>query len=109
MNAIQKTNVIVINSNKFLSGFLYGVLLPVAGFVLLYRVFALLEIKGAASSIGLSENFRERTLAIIAIALNLVPLNIFRRRRWDQAIRGVVVATTVLAVVWVIRYGLKLL
>lgn len=89
-------------------GLLYGLLLPAAGFFLLYNLFSLLEIKGAASSVGFSENFRERTLAIVAIAFNLVLLNRFRRRRWERAMRGVVIATSLLAVFWLFRYGLKL-
>lgn len=89
-------------------GLLYGLILPTAGFLLLYNVFSLLEIKGLASGAGFSENFRERTLAIISIALNLLALNRFRRLRWERAMRGVVVATAVLALVWLVRYGLKL-
>lgn len=89
-------------------GLLYGLLLPIAGFLLLYNIFSLLEIKGLASGTGFSENFRERTLAILSIALNLLALNRFRRLRWEQAMRGVVVATALLAVVWLVRYGLKL-
>lgn len=89
-------------------GLLYGLLLPLAGFFLLYNIFSLLEIKGAASGVGFSENFRERTLAIVAIALNLFTLSRFRKRRWEQAMRGVVIATSVLAVAWLFLYGLKL-
>lgn len=89
-------------------GLLYGLLLPTAGFFLLYNLFSLLEIKGAASGIGFSENFRERTLAIVAIAINLYPLSLFRRRRWERAMRGVVIATTLLALGWLMMYGVKL-
>ena len=97
------------SKNEIWAGLLIGILLPLAGFMLLMQIFQLLEIKGAASSAGLSENFRERTLAIVAIAFNLMPLNLFRRRRWDRAIRGVVIATAVLALVWVVRYGVSLM
>lgn len=90
-------------------GLLYGILLPAAGFFLLYNLFSLLEIKGAASGAGFSENFRERTLAIVAIALNLIPLNRFRKLRWEQSMRGVVIATAVLALLWLIFFGRKLL
>ena len=90
-------------------GLIYGVVLPIAGFFLLYNLFSLLEIKGAASGAGFSENFRERTLAIVAIALNLIPLSRFRKLRYEQAMRGVVIATGVLAILWIIFFGRKLL
>jgi hypothetical protein len=99
----------MLNRNLLITGIVVGVLLPLTTFMLLYQVFTLLEIKGAASSSGLSPDFRERTLAILAIAINLIPLNIYRRKRWELAIRGVVIATYVLAVSWVIYFGPGLL
>ena len=89
-------------------GLLYGILLPAAGFLVFYNLFSLLEIKGAASGAGFSENFRERTLAIVSIALNLIALNRFRKLRWEKAMRGVVIATALLALVWLMLYGVKL-
>ncbi|MCC7507203.1 MAG: hypothetical protein IT259_17995 [Saprospiraceae bacterium] len=98
----------MLNRNEIWAGLAFGILLPVFSFVLLYQVFSLLEVKGAASGAGFSPNFRERTLAIVAIALNMIPLNIFRRRRWDLSMRGVVIATGVLAFVWLFKYGIGL-
>ncbi|MBL7809750.1 MAG: hypothetical protein JNN28_18155 [Saprospiraceae bacterium] len=89
-------------------GILYGILIPVVFFLVLYNLFSLLEINGAASGIGFSENFRERTLAIVAIAFNLFILSRFRKRRWEKAMRGVVIATSLLAITWLMVYGVKL-
>lgn len=89
-------------------GLLYGLLIPITGFLLLFNLFSLLEIKGAASSVGFSENFRERTLAIVAIAFNLFLLSRFRKLRWERAMRGVVIATAILAIAWLLLYGVKL-
>jgi hypothetical protein len=97
------------NKNDVLPGLLLGILLPLAGFAILYQLFNLLELWGAASGTGLSSNFRERTLAILAIALNLIPLNIYRNRRWESAMRGVVIATGILSLAWVFRFGIQLL
>lgn len=94
--------------NEIWVGLLFGLLLPLCSFVLLYEVFGLLEAKGAASGVGLSSNFRERTLALAAIALNVIPLNLYRKRRWDLSMRGIVIATSLLALVWVLRYGIAL-
>lgn len=94
--------------NEIWIGVLFGLLLPFCSFILLFEIFSLLEHKGAASGVGLSVNFRERTLAIVAIALNLIPMNLYRKRRWDLSMRGVVIATALLAFIWVIRYGLML-
>ena len=85
-----------------------GILLPVLSLVMLHQIFNVLETLGAASETGFSPNFRARTLAILAIALNLILLNLFRKRRWDLAMRGVVIATTILAAAWVGIYGVHL-
>lgn len=94
--------------NEIWVGLLIGVLLPLCSFVFLYEIFSLLEARGAASGSGLSGNFRERTLAIVAIALNIFPMNLYKKRRWDLSMRGVVIATALMAFVWVIRYGIAL-
>ena len=98
----------MLNRNKIWTGLVVGILLPALSFILLYQIFSLLELEGAASGEGFSPNFRERTLAIVAIALNLIPLNIFRRRRWDLGMRGVVIATAVLIFAWLIQFGINL-
>lgn len=98
----------MLNRNEIWVGVVFGLLLPVFGYLILHQLFAFLEIKGAASSAGFSSNFRERTLAIVAIALNLIPMNIFRRRRWDLSMRGVVIATAILAFVWLFQFGRNL-
>ena len=95
--------------NDFLSGLILGILLPAVVFFMLFSLFNLLGKIGGGDGIGLSESFRERTSAILAIAVNLVPMNAFRRQRFDQSIRGVVVATGLLALAWVVYYGMKIL
>ena len=95
----------MLNRNNLTAGLIIGLLLPAVAFMLLYQIFALLEIKGAASGAGFSENFRERTLGIVALAFNILPMRIYQRRRWEDAIRGVTVATGALALVWVAVYG----
>jgi hypothetical protein len=95
--------------NNLLSGFILGILLPASVFFMLLQVFSLLEIRGAASSYGLSEDFRERTLALVALTINLLPMRIFQRRREDLGIRGIVVATSFLALLWMIRFSPGLL
>ncbi len=99
----------MLNRNHISTGLILGLVLPTVVFLILYQIFTILEMRGAASGTGLSENFRERTLAIVALAINVWPMRIFQNRRWEAAVRGIVVATTILAVSWVAFYGLKLM
>lgn len=96
------------NRNKIWLGIAVGFLLPAIGAVLIFNIFKILAMIGGASGEGFTPNFRERTSLVIAMALNLIPMNIFRKQRWDLAMRGIVIATTLLAFVWVAHYSLKL-
>lgn len=98
----------MLNRNALWVGLLLGLLVPTLAFVILYQIFSLLELKGAASTVGFSENFRERTLAIVAIATNLWLLNFYRKKRWELTMRGVVIATAALALMWIWMFGTKL-
>ena len=98
----------MLNQNKIWVGLLFGLILPAIGAVLIFNIFKILAFLGGASGEGFTPNFRERTSMVIALALNLIPMNIFRKRRWDFAMRGVVIATTILAFAWVGHYSLKL-
>ncbi|MFN7326621.1 MAG: hypothetical protein ACK5SQ_08565 [Chitinophagales bacterium] len=95
----------MLNKNRFLTGFIPGLLMPLALYGILFALFGLLEQQGAASGEGLSSNFRERTLALVAIAINVLLINLYKRRRWEDAMRGVTVATGILAIVWLVRFG----
>ena len=98
----------MLNRNELWVGLLLGLLIPILTYTLLLQIFSILEVKGAASGVGFSENFRERTLAIVALATNLFLLSFYRRRRWDKTMRGIVIATTLLALGWLYVYGMKL-
>ncbi|MFM8489965.1 MAG: hypothetical protein ACKOCH_26805 [Bacteroidota bacterium] len=98
----------MLNRNLIWVGLLIGLMLPSLLYVILLNLFSLLEIKGAASTTGLSQNFRERTLAIVALASNLWLMKTYHRRRQELSMRGVVVATTVLALIWLYTFGTKL-
>ncbi len=95
--SIQRGNPVV--------SFFLGIFLPCAGFFLVQWLFQFAESQGwidaASSSI---DSRRFRTTCLIAICLNLLPLQIFQRRRETQSVRGLVTATVLLAAIWVIYF-----
>lgn len=97
------------NRNALWFGLIIGLVLPFVGYALLLSLYDWLESAGALSGRGFSPNFRQRTLGIVAICLNLIPLNFFQKRRLTQSMRGLVLATLIYAVVWFINFGVKLL
>ena len=99
--SIQRGNPIV--------AFFLGIFLPCAGFFIVQWLFQFAESQGwidvASSSI---DSRRFRTTCLIAICLNLLPLQIFQRRRETQSVRGLVTATIILAAIWVIYFNQSL-
>ncbi|MBK7872874.1 MAG: hypothetical protein IPJ74_20480 [Saprospiraceae bacterium] len=91
--------------NKLWIGLLIGLLVPFVGYALLLTIYDQFDAMGWTSSIGFSANFRVRTLGVIAICLNLIPLNLFQRRRFGEAVRGIAVMTVIYAIAWVIYFG----
>ena len=58
---------------------------------------------------GRSITFRPRTLALLAICINVLPMNVFRRTYRTRAMKGLMIGVMVLAATWVYVYGLDLL
>ena len=93
------------NKNSIPIGLGIGVAIPLLAFGLLMLLYNKLEAGGIVSEEGFSPMFRERTSAIIAICLNLIPLNAFQKRRAINSMRGVVLATVLYVIAWVIYFG----
>ncbi len=90
-------------------GVVAGVLLPLAVYLLLYGVFELLDRAGLVAALSLSENFRARTIALVALAANALLLQRYQKRRMWKAMRGVVLPTSIFIILWMWVYGRKLL
>jgi hypothetical protein len=85
-------------------GLLWGVFVPVVGYAVLEM---LLEVAGGnVLKPGVLAN---RTRALIAICLNMIPLRLYRRGRYDRTVHGVIWATFGLAALWMYFFGLDLI
>jgi len=90
--------------NTFIAFFM-GIFLPCAGFFIIRWLFGIAESQGlvdaASSSIG---SRRFRTICLMSICLNILPMQIFQRRREGNSIRGLAIATVFLAGIWVFYF-----
>jgi hypothetical protein len=66
-----------------------GILVPVIAFVFLF---------GLVSLSGL--NMKTRTLALVAVCLNMLIVSNFRKNRANESMRGTIIATVALAFGW---------
>ena len=93
--------IIMPQKNAIWVGLLLGLLVPFVAYALLLTIFEQLEMTGIVSRDGLSPQFRERTLSVVAIGLNVFIFNYYARRRFFvNTMRGMVIATVVCVGVW---------
>lgn len=86
-----------------------GLIVPAAVYALLLTIYTLLDSMGIFSDVGFAEDFRIRTLALFAICSNLVLMQRFRKTYKNETIRGVLIASMVLVVIWFFLFGMKII
>ena len=92
-------------NNNILIGFAVGAITPILGYFVVQSLFEALSYMGLMDSGGTGYySKRFRTLALFAICTNLIPLNFFKKRKWDKAMRGVVFPTLIYAAFWIYKY-----
>lgn len=91
-------------------GLAIGILIPVGVYGILRLLYQLLDAAGILSDVGFAEDFRTRTLALVAICSNLILMQTFRKRHFQhEAIRGMLVASMLLVAIWFWMFGFNML
>lgn len=52
---------------------------------------------------------RPRTVYLIGICINVLLINYYKKLRYDQSMRGIVIATSILGLIWIIRFGSEIM
>lgn len=93
--------------DKFWIGGLVGLAIPFVGYAIILIVLE--QLSDVDSLSNLNFDFRTRTLGLLAIALNIIPIQLFTKKRANQGVRGVVVISMIYAAVWLFQFGTKFL
>lgn len=91
----------MIERDSFMTGFVLAAILPVLGYICVKGLFDILidlDIMGLASMHPTGQ--RMRTIYILAICFNLIALNVFKRWKADNSMRGMVIPTLFYAAAW---------
>lgn len=86
------------NRNEVWIGLVVGLLVPFVGYALL------LSVNDYFINNGMSSGFRPRSLALIAVCLNILPMNVFMSRGQGQSMRGILIMTIFYAVAWFLYF-----
>ena len=99
----------MLKKDSILLGIGIGLVVPFVGYALLLELYDQLAANGVISDIGLSESSRKRTIALLALCLNLIPFILYNRRWYYNTMRGIVFPTVFYAALWFIYFGSKLI
>jgi hypothetical protein len=97
------------DKNTIPNGLIIGIMVPLIGFPLMYGLFTGLESIGIMDDAGFRPQFKIRTTAIIAIAINAYILNKFQAKRATDSMRGVTIATFIYVIVWMAVFAKTIL
>ena len=95
----------MLNKNKIVIGIIAGLVIPFIAYAIILLGYDFADSQGWFSQSNVSENFRARTIGILAISANIITINFFKRKRLDNSMRGVVIATAIYIIVWLIIFG----
>lgn len=99
----------MLNKNSISTGILLGIILPIVGLFFWHSVFELLSKGGIMNPDGFSFTWRERTTSLLAICMNLIPFQLYKNRRYEQSMRGLIFPTVIFVIIWVYYFRAALL
>ena len=93
-----------LKQDHILIGIGIGIVIPIMGYGILLTLYDTLDQYGLLDGTGFSDNFRIRTLALVAICLNIIVIQFFMKRYANRSMRGVLLSTFVLAAIWIFYF-----
>lgn len=93
-----------LSENRIENGLVRGLLTPLLAFAVLYGLTILIGMIVDPHS-GVTQSPRTiRTFALVAICANVFWIRKYNQRLTQNTLRGVIIATMLLSVVWIVRY-----
>ena len=89
-------------------GIILGLIVPFIGFAVWKMFFESFTDMGMMDSTGMSENWRDRTTALLAICMNIIPFTVYNKKRFYNTMRGLVFPTMLFCMIWFYYYGKQL-
>lgn len=91
----------IFDRNALWMGLLMGLCIPFVSYALLLSLYEQMEVWGWVSDKGFPPNFRQRTLTLLALCVNVFPLNYYYKRRHTRSMRGISLITLIYAISWI--------
>ncbi len=90
--------------NSVVFGMLYGVAFPIIGFFIFRLFFQMFSDQKNESLFGFESMWDLRTACLLAIAMCIIPVQLFRKKWMYEAMRGTMIVVGVWCIVWFIYF-----
>lgn len=89
-------------NDSFWIGLMVGATIPVIGYWAIETIFNLLTSQGIMDEVTSSTSGRRlRTLALLAIFCNMIAVQIFRKKRYHEIVRGILIVSFIYCGLWI--------
>lgn len=91
--------------NTIVVGIAIGACFPVIAYVFIESLFGLLSSTGVIDEVSSSSiTKRQRSLLLFSICAIIVPTQILKNKRWDHALRGLMLPMFIYVIAWIYYY-----
>lgn len=95
----------MLDKDSLLLGIFLGLAIPFVGYAIILTLFEQLAATEWLSVDTRTITFRARTIAVLAICLNIIPFKIYQKKWHHTTMRGVMIATLVYVGVWLFQFS----
>jgi len=89
------------NKDALWFGLIVGIVVPFVSYAIILMMYDQLDAMEITSG---GSTYRDRTVGLLAIAANIIPINIFKKRYQINNMRGIIIATFIYVIYWVYLY-----
>lgn len=95
----------MLDKDSLIVGILLGLAIPFVGYALILTLFEQVAAADWLSSDTRTISFRARTIAVLAICLNIIPFRYYQKQWYHTTMRGVMIATLIYVGVWLFKFA----
>lgn len=95
----------MLDKDALLIGLVIGLCVPFVGYATIQMLFEQIADLEFLNPETRSIRFRERTIAILAVCMNLIPFQLFKKRRFEKTMQGILIATFIYVFIWIYYFA----
>ena len=95
----------MINKDSLILGILLSLAVPFVGYAVILMIFEQIGASEWLNSEARTITFRARTIAVLAICLNIIPFRFYQKQRYEASMRGIILATMIYVGLWMFKFS----